>query len=139
MPHSWLPLTIWRLSLRRAHGGVTKITKLTKITKSHLVFVVFVDFVAFVPRPSARYGEEACSLACARSLIEVTQEIFECLADFGRVSVKQVIGAIDHHQLLGLWKRAVELPHVLDRADVVRFALDEELRFRTAFRVGKVV
>ena len=35
----------------------------------------------------------------------------------------------------GSWQLAVELPHVLERADVVRFALDEELRLRAALCV----
>src|SRR2546423_1144551 len=63
----------------------------------------------------------------------------ERFADFGRVTIEQVIGRVDHDQLFGLGKLAVVLPHVLDRTDAVRLALHEELRFRALQRVREVV
>src|SRR5579862_6274261 len=57
------------------------------------------------------------SLADARSLLEIAEQILERLADFRRMAVEQMIGAVDHDQLLRLRQRPVELPHILDRAD----------------------
>src|SRR3954466_744377 len=71
--------------------------------------------------------------------IEVREQILERFADFGRVAVEQVIGGVDDDELFRFGQGAVELPHVLDRADVVGLALDEELRLGAALRVGEVV
>ena len=46
------------------------------------------------------------------------------------LAVEQVIGAVDDHQLLRLRGARVELAHVLQRADLVEFAVNEKLRLR---------
>src|SRR5678815_14831 len=73
------------------------------------------------------------------SAMKVLQKIFERFTDLGGVPVEQVIRHVDDDELLRLEQRAVELPHVLDRADVVRLALDEELRLGARLRVQEVV
>src|SRR5262245_14866315 len=73
------------------------------------------------------------------SAIEVREQIFQRFADFRRVAVEEVIRGVDYDELLRLRERAVELPHVLNRADVVGFALHEELRLRAHARVREVV
>src|SRR4051794_5445705 len=92
---------------------------------------------------SAPFGALPAAVRTAETMkaspTEVAQQILDRLADFRRVPVEQVIRRVDHDELLRLGQRAVELPHVLDRADVVGLALDEELRLRAALRVREVV
>src|SRR4051812_36158083 len=73
------------------------------------------------------------------SAMKVPQQILQRLADFGGVPVEEVIGHVDDDELLRLRQFSVELPHVLDRADLVRFPLDEELRLGAGSRVREVV
>src|SRR5262245_54932429 len=73
------------------------------------------------------------------SAIEVRQEIVERFADFRRVPVEEMIRGVDDDELLRLGQLAVELPHVLNRTDVVRFSLHEEFRLGALRRVDEVV
>src|SRR4051812_10721060 len=73
------------------------------------------------------------------SAMKVLQQIFERLADFRRMAVEEVVRHVDDDELLGFRQRAVELPHVLDRADVVSLSLDEELRLGARPGVREVV
>src|SRR5438094_10443030 len=69
----------------------------------------------------------------------IFQQVLPRLADFDRVAVEQMVRRVDDDELLRFGELAVELPHVLDRADVVGFPLDEKLRLRTLQRVREVV
>ena len=55
------------------------------------------------------------------------------------LSVEQVIGAVDHDELLRLLQPAVERPHAFERADLVGFALHEELGLGARERVRERV
>src|SRR5262249_31311897 len=62
----------------------------------------------------------------------VSQQFLERVGDFADFSVEQMIGRVDDHELFRLGGAGVELAHVLQRADLVALALDEELRLPAA-------
>src|SRR5688572_2609156 len=71
--------------------------------------------------------------------VEILQKILERLADLGGVPVEQMIRHVDHDELFRFRQRAVELPHVLHRTDLVGLAVDEELGLGAHAGVGEVV
>src|SRR5687767_4214837 len=50
-----------------------------------------------------------------------------------------MIGTVDDDQFLGLFEFSVKAPHAFERADLVGFTLNEELRLRARQRVGEAV
>src|SRR4051812_32011613 len=60
----------------------------------------------------------------------IPQQILERVGDLRDLAVEQMIGRVNHHQLLRLGGAGVERAHVLQEADFVELALDEKLRLR---------
>src|SRR3954453_21494289 len=62
--------------------------------------------------------------------LKIPKQILDRVGDLADAPVEQVIGCIDHHELFRLVRPRVELADVLERADFIALAVDEELRFR---------
>src|SRR5947207_1101094 len=60
------------------------------------------------------------------SAIVVLKKIDDRLADLGHLAVKQMIGAVNHDELLGLGEPPVEFPHVFQRHDLIEFTMNEK-------------
>src|SRR4051812_12478483 len=73
------------------------------------------------------------------STMKAPEQIFERFADFRCVAAEKVVRHVDDDELFWFRECAVELPHVLQRADVVRLPLHEELGLRADPRVREVV
>src|SRR5579872_7321221 len=62
------------------------------------------------------------------SLIPVPEKILDGVGHLAHFAVEEMIGGVDDDQLLRVGALCVEALHVLERTDLVAFALDEELR-----------
>ena len=78
----------------------------------------------------------SASLPC---LIQIPEQILERLADLSVLPFEQMRGAVDDDELLRFLELRVERPEILQRAQLVEIALDEELGFGGCERVGEVV
>src|SRR5206468_10372735 len=60
------------------------------------------------------------------------QQVFDGVPDLARFAVEQMVCRVDDDELLGVLATRVELLHILQWAELVAFALNEELRLRAA-------
>src|SRR3954467_8010718 len=64
------------------------------------------------------------------SIMPVSQQVLDRLGDLDELSVKQVIGGVDDHELLRIRSARVERLHLLEGTPLVALTLDKEFRFR---------
>src|SRR5215468_429547 len=75
----------------------------------------------------------------ALSAVPVAEQVLDGVADLEHLAVKQMVRTVDDDELLGIVSARVELLHVFQWAELVPFALDEELRFVARPHVLEVV
>src|SRR3984893_18048052 len=73
------------------------------------------------------------------SFIPVSQQIFDSVGELAHLPVEQVIGAVDDGELFWIRRSRIELAHLFQRAELVEFALNEELRLRALPHCCEVV
>src|SRR5947207_4763121 len=84
---------------------------------------------SFICRSSSRRGEAGLGPSQV-SAIPVSQQLLNGVPDFADLAIEQVVGGVDDDELLGFGCTRIEFAHVLQRADLVALAVDEELRLR---------
>src|SRR5947208_500092 len=82
--------------------------------------------VPFGALPTAVRTAETITASC----IPISQQILDRGANFAGLAVEQMIGRVNHDELLRLLAPRVELLNVLQRTQLVAFGVNEELRLR---------
>src|SRR6476646_7366963 len=94
-----------------------------------------------VPRsvPAGAFPEAVLTAATmTASVIEVSQQILDRVGDLCDLAVEQMVGRVDDDELFRLGGARVEGAHVLQEAQLVELALNEELRLGTAIHRAEV-